>query len=159
MHRELQFANNKNSDHRSIEHQVYPFGEQAGGMFRRKRQHCMQKLRNPLSERFLPLLEAPCRSETGFFSSPKSKPRSESVGAIVRWRSEPSRERVPPRAAVTNSRLHTLSLICQSVIPLLKLLDQSVLNAHIPKKPGFLPHLRVRTKFFSKKTGFLIPGA
>jgi hypothetical protein len=121
------------------------------------------------------------------------KPPSESVGAIVRWRSDPSPDRVPPRAAVTNSRRNTLSLICQSVIPLLKLLDRSyrfrldgndkvkvnnspfphsplpiipvlpelisVLDAHIPKKPGFLPNLGVTTKFFRKKTGFLIPGA
>ena len=62
---------NNNSDPRSLEHQVYAFGEQAGGMFRKKRQHCRQNLRNPLSERFLPLLEARRRSETGFFSSPK----------------------------------------------------------------------------------------
>jgi hypothetical protein len=158
LHGELQFAKNNSSDRKSIEHQVYAFGEQAGGMSRRKRQHS-QKLRKPLSERFLPLLEAPCGSETGFFSSPEGKPPSESVGAIVRWRSQPSRDRVPPRAAVTNSRGNTLSLICQSVIPLLKLLDRSVNDAHLPKKPGFLPHLRVRTKFFRKKTGFLIPGA
>ena len=159
MHGELQFANNNNSDRRSIEHQLYAFGEQAGGVFRRKRQHCTQNLSNPLSERLLPLLEAQGRSETGFFSSPKRKPPSESVGAIVRWPSDPSRDRVPPRAAVTNSRNNTLSLICQSVITLLKLLDRSVLDAHIPKKPDFLPHLRVRTKFFPKKTGFLIPRA
>jgi len=86
----------------------------------------------------------------------ENRPRKVSGRSSVGPR-DPSRDRVPPTAAVTNSRLYTLSLIYQSVIPLLKLLDRSVLDAHIPKKPGFLPHLRVQTKFFPKKTGFVIP--
>ena len=34
-----------------------------------------------------------------------------------------------------------------------------LLEAHLPKKPGFLPNLGVTTKFFPKKTRFLSPGA
>ena len=35
----------------------------------------------------------------------------------------------------------------------------TVLEAHIPKKPGFLLNLEVTTKFFRKKTRFLTLGA